>query len=73
MVNVDRLRGLMAERRITQKELGRLIGRTEATMTQRMDSGRFWTDELEKIAEVLQIENYGEFFFPVSWRDKQTN
>lgn len=64
MINVDKLRGRLAEKRITQTQLAELLGVSMPTMTTRMRTGNFWTNEIEQIAEILEIEHPGVFFYP---------
>lgn len=64
MVNVDKILGRIREKRMTQKEVAELLGIATRTMATRIETGKFWTDELEKLAEILEIESPGEFFWP---------
>ena len=64
VVNVDKLIGRIAEKRMTQKEVANRLGMTEATMTRRLKTGKFWSDELEQLADILEIDSPGDFFWP---------
>lgn len=64
MIDVDKLRGRMSEKRITQTELAKRLGLSMKTITTRMTTGNFWTDELDEIADILEVENAGVFFYP---------
>lgn len=62
MINVNRLRGIMAECGVTQKMLSRWLALSENTVSKRMQTGVFSTDELEIVCERLGIEQIGDLF-----------
>ena len=66
MLNVDKILGRIAEKRMTQKEVANRLGITETTMTRRLKTGNFWTDELEMLTEILEIDSPGVFFYAKS-------
>lgn len=55
-MNVAKLKGVMAEKGFTQKELAKKLSLSERTMQLRMKAGRFGTDEAERIGEILGID-----------------
>lgn len=66
MVNTDKLKGLMREKRITQAQLADKIGIKPCTINQKLNGKRYLTlDEAEIIADVLGIEtgDFGKYFF----------
>ena len=66
-LNVNKLRGVIAARGVTQGELARMIGVNENTLSYKLRGMRpFNTDELERIREALQIptREYIEIFLP---------
>ena len=63
MVNVKKLRGLMAERDRTGKDMARVIKKTPKTFYEKMKKGVFDSDEIKAIVEDLAIENPMEIFF----------
>lgn len=62
MVRTDRIRGKMAELGYTQGEVAKFLGISEVTMTERMKTGKFWSTEVVKIAQLLEIEDVSYFF-----------
>jgi hypothetical protein len=63
MVNVKKLRGLMAEKGRTGKAMARVIKKTPKTFYEKMKKGVFDSDEIQAIVEDLSIENPMEIFF----------
>lgn len=63
MVNVAKLRGLMAEKDRTGKDMARVIKKTPKTFYEKMKKGVFDSDEIQAIVEDLAIENPMEIFF----------
>lgn len=63
MVNVKKLRGKMAEKGRTGKDMARVIKKTPKTFYDKMKKGVFDSDEISAIVEDLGIENPVEIFF----------
>lgn len=63
MVNVNKLRGLMAERGRTGKDMAAVIKKTPKTFYEKMKKGVFDSDEIIAIVEDLAIDNPLEIFF----------
>ena len=66
MINTDKLKGLMREKRITQSELAEKLGIKPCTINQKLNGKRDMSlDEAEMIADVLGIEtgDFGKYFF----------
>lgn len=66
MLNVDKVRGRMAELRITQKDVANALGLAVPTISQKLNRVRpMDLDEAEKLAALLQLqdEDFGEYFF----------
>ena len=63
MINVKKLRGLMAEKDRTGKDMARVIKKTPKTFYEKMKKGVFDSDEIKAIVEDLAIENPVEIFF----------
>ena len=61
-MNVNKLRGIMAERKCTQKQLAEAIGISSKTFYNKMQRGVFGTDEVEKMVRYLSIQNPAEIF-----------
>lgn len=62
MVATDKLRGIIAERGLSQRQVAKSLGITEKTFYTKMKNGVFGTDEAFKMINLLQIENPAEIF-----------
>jgi len=62
MLAVEKLRGVIAERGLSQRKVAAYLGITEKTFYTKMKKGVFGTDEVEKMVELLQIENPADIF-----------
>ena len=66
MLNVDKVRGRMAEMRLTQKDVANALGIAVPTASQKLNRVRpMDLDEAEKLANLLHLDdwNFGEYFF----------
>ena len=63
MVATDKLRGIIAERRMSQRQVAAELGMTEKTFYTKMKKGAFGTDEAEKMIHLLHIEFPADIFF----------
>lgn len=63
MVDTNRLRGIIAERGTSQRQVANHLGVSEKTFYSKMKSGVFGTDEAEQLIRLLKIENPAEIFF----------
>ena len=66
MLNVDKVRGRLAELRLTQKDVANALGIAAATASQKLNRVRpMDLDEAEKLATLLQLDasQFGEYFF----------
>ena len=63
-MNIDKLRGVLAEKRITQKILANALGLTTKSVNAKLNGhSPITVDEANKIAKIAQIENPNEIFF----------
>ena len=62
MVETNKLRGIIAERGMSQRQVARQLGMTEKTFYSKMKRGVFGTDEVEKMINLLSIKNPMEIF-----------
>ena len=62
MVAVDKLRGIIAERGMSQRQLAQKLGMSEKTFYNKMQKGIFGTDEVERMVEILSIQNPIDIF-----------
>lgn len=63
MVNTNKLRGIIAERGLDQKDVAELIGKSPKTFYEKMKRGKFDSDEISKMVTGLNITNPVEIFF----------
>jgi transcriptional regulator with XRE-family HTH domain len=66
MINTNKLKGRMREMGVTQKDLAAIIGNDQATVNRKINdvTGYFLkARDLEKIIEVLKIDDIREYFF----------
>lgn len=71
MIRTDKLRGIIAARGLSQRRVARLIGITERTFYGKMQAGVFRSDEIDKMIEILKIENPAHIFLAEKLRDTQ--
>ena len=63
MINTDKLRGIIAERGLTQPKVAIMLGITPKTFYNKMDKRRFDSDEMSQMINLLGISNPVEVFF----------
>ncbi len=63
MVDTRALRGIWTGRGYTQAQVAKEIGVKPNTMTRRMKTGVFGSDEIEKLIVLLNIEDPMNIFF----------
>lgn len=63
MIDTNALRGVIAANGMTQQEVAIQIGMTPKTFYSRMKKGVFGSDEMEKMIDLLSIENPSAIFF----------
>ena len=63
MVNVNELRGVIAKNGLSQRKLAKKLGMTDTTFYKKMAKGVFGSDEIEKMIEILHIDNPMPIFF----------
>ena len=66
MINSQKLKGLMREKNVTQRDLADILGITQATCCLKINNNRQLTlNEANKIAETLGISalDFGAYFF----------
>lgn len=70
MINAPKLKGLIAERGYSQQDVASYIGITGKTFYAKMKTGNFYLSEIDKIVEMLGIDNPTPFFFKQLGSDK---
>lgn len=63
MIDVNKLRGLMAEKGRTGKDMAKVIRKTPKTFYLKMKAGVFDSDEIKAMVKDLEIKNPLEIFF----------
>jgi len=63
LIRTDKLLGLLAEKRMSQKEMARKIGIAPKTFYEKMSKGVFGSDEIEVMITELGIEDPAAIFF----------
>lgn len=63
MINVNKLKGKMAEKGVTGKDMAEVIHKTPKTFYSKMKKGKFDSDEMIAISNALGLENPGDIFF----------
>lgn len=63
MVDTDKLRGLIAEKGMSQRSVAHKIGVKEATFYRKMQKKVFNSDEIYMLIELLDIKNPLDIFF----------
>jgi len=63
LINTNELKGRIMAKGYTQAETAKLIGMAPDTLSRKLRKGVLGTDEVEKLVEVLEIENPWEIFF----------
>lgn len=65
MIRTDKLRGIIAEKGLTQTKVASMIGITPKTFYEKMSKGVFGSDEIEIMIKELNISNPIEIFFDI--------
>ena len=63
MIEINKLKAKFVENGFTQSDIAKKLGISDKTMTARMKSGIFGSDEIDKMVEILMIENPADIFF----------
>ncbi len=63
MIDVNKLRGKMAEKGRTGQDMAKIIGKTPKTFYCKMQRGVFDSDEISAMVEDLGIDNPADIFF----------
>lgn len=63
MIDINKLRGRMAEKSRSGKDMAKVIGKTPKTFYAKMSAGVFDSDEISAMVKDLEIKNPMEIFF----------
>lgn len=63
MIRVDKLRGIISERGMTQSDVAKSIGISPKTFYLKMKKGVFGSDEVDAIIALLDIKNPYDIFY----------
>lgn len=61
-MNTAKLKGIIAEKGLSQRDVAKAIGVTEKTFYNKMKKGVFGTDEAIAMVELLRIDNPADIF-----------
>lgn len=73
MIDTNRLRGIIAERNLSQRQVAALLGMADRTFYTKMKNGVFGTDEAQKMVDLLEINHPEEIFFAKEVTCKDTS
>ncbi len=63
MIDTQKLKGIIAEKNTSQRQVAFALGMTEKTFYEKMKIGIFGSDEIDKMIELLEIKNPVSIFF----------
>lgn len=63
MIKVDKLRGIITERGLTQKDVAEYLNITPKTFYEKMARGIFGSDEIQAMIKKLHIDDPMSIFF----------
>jgi len=63
MINANLIRAKIVENGMTQEQVAKSIGMCAKTFSLKMSSGKFGLDEVEKMIDVLKIDEPSRYFF----------
>jgi len=63
VIKIDKLKGIFAEKGLSQVQVAKMIGVTPKTFYEKMSKGVFGSDEIQIMIDELHIENPTEIFF----------
>jgi len=72
MVDTDKIRGLMAENRLTGKDMAEALNMSANTFSAKMKAKVFNTNEIEIMISLLHIENPIPIFFAKNVTHEET-
>lgn len=63
IILVNELKGKIVSKGLTQEEVAKLMGITPKTLSLKLKSGVMGSDEIEKLMDILEIEDPRYIFF----------
>jgi len=73
VVDTNKLRGLIAERGLSQRQVSIFLGITEKTFYSKMKTGDFRSAEMDSLIDCLGITNPSEIFFASRVSQRETS
>lgn len=73
MVATNKLRGIIAERGLTQEKVAKMINITPVSFYRKMKRGIFDSDEMYQMIQILDIEKPADIFFADDVASNATN
>ena len=66
LIKTDKLKGIFAEKGLSQVQVAKLIGVTPKTFYEKMSKGVFGSDEIQIMIDEFHIKNPTDIFLPIS-------
>jgi predicted transcriptional regulator len=63
LIDTNKLKGLIVERGYSQSDIAKMLGITPKTFYERMNRGIFYSNEIEKMIDILSIPDPVTIFF----------
>jgi transcriptional regulator with XRE-family HTH domain len=63
MVDVNKLRGIIVEKGLTGEKVAEMVGMSKKTFYLRMKEAKFNSDEMDKLIDILDIDDPLRIFF----------
>lgn len=63
MVDCMKIKALMVEHKLSGKDVAKRMGLSDKTLYRKLNSGIFNTTEMNKLVEILNIEDPAKIFF----------
>ena len=70
MIQISKLRGIIAMKGLSQRKLAYKMDITDKTFYAKMKKGVFNSNEIERMIEILEIENPCDIFFTLKSLNK---
>ena len=73
MIDTLMLKAIIVSKEMTQQEVAKQMGITPKTFYSKMKKGVFGSDDMEKLIDILSIENPSDIFFAKKVASQVTN
>lgn len=72
MINVNKLKAIFVENGKNQKDVAKMLGISENTMSIKLKKGIFNSDEIFKLIDIFEIKNPTDIFFVKNVTSQET-